>query len=384
VLRRFHSALFAAAYLPASAPTAAAQSLLDRPPNLSGDWVANPGTMQFNFLHRFVQSGAPERKVTNFPTFLVAVGLPRRTTLGFHYATNSTLTPRYPNEWEFFGRYAPFSQDAGSPLDLAGQVGYNIAAEGVDGEVSLARRLGPVRLIAVTRILSNPYESGKTRLALGGGAAVRLGRYLALAGDVASLTNRDSARGEKVAWSAGLHVAIPSSPHTLSFQVTNTNTATLQGLSRGGRDRRYGFEFTIPITLARYFGRRQPPAPVSAEPANPEAGPLVGAPPAPEAPPADSAAAAAPARAARKGVKASIRNLAFAPGKLKIATGATVTWRNGDPLTHTITATDHSFDSGSVEYGRTWSRTFARAGTYTYSCSLHPFMKGTIVVKAAP
>ena len=389
MLRRFHSVLFAAVCVPASAGTAAAQSLLDRPPNLSGDWVANSGTVHFNFLHRFVQSGSPERKVTNFPTFLVAVGLPGRTTLGFHYATNSTLAPRYPNEWEFFGRYAPFSQDAGSPLDLAGQVGYNIAAEGADGEVSLARRVGPVRLIAVTRILSNPYESGKTRLALGGGAAVRLHRYLALAGDVASLTNRDSARGEKVAWSAGLHVAIPSSPHTLSFQVTNTNTATLQGLSRGDVDRRYGFEFTIPITLARYFGRREPPAPVGAEPANPEAAPPVSAPPAPEAPPADSAAAmpsepAAPPRPARKGVKASMRNLAFAPGKLEIVAGTAVTWKNDDPLAHTITATDHSFDSGSVEAGRTWSRTFARPGTFTYYCIPHPFMKGTIVVKAAP
>lgn len=421
MLRCLCTALFAAAYLPASAPTAAAQSLLDRPPNLSGDWVSNSGTVQFNFLHRFVQSGSPERKVTNFPTFVVAVGLPIRTTLGFHYATNSTLAPRYPNEWEFFGRYAPFSQDAGSPLDLAGQVGYNIAAEGVDGEVSLARRLGPVRLIAVTRILSNPYESGKTLLAVGGGAAVRLGRYLALAGDVASLTNRDSARGEKVAWSAGIHLAIPGSLHTLSFQVTNTNTATLQGLSRGDGDRRYGFEFTIPITLARYFGRREPPAPVSAEPANPESGPPVSAPAAPEPPRADSAAArppepaaadtvraaqpavapvdtakptpappskagkpAGPARPARKGVKASIRNLSFAPGKLEIVAGTTVTWKNDDPLTHTITATDRSFDSGSVESGRAWNRTFARAGTYTYYCIPHPFMKGTIVVKEAP
>jgi plastocyanin len=361
--------LFAAAGLPASAGTAVAQSLLDRPPNLSGDWVVNSGTVQFNFLHRFVASGSPERKVTNFPTFVVAVGLPSHTTLGFHYATNSTLAPRYPNEWEFFGRYAPFSQDAGSPLDLAGQVGYNIAAKGVDGEVSLARRLGRVRLIAVTRILSDPYESGKTLLALGGGAAVRLGRYLALAGDVASLTNRDSARGEKVAWSAGLHVAIPGSPHTLSFQVTNTNTATLQGLSRGDRERRYGFEFTIPITLARYFGHR-----VSA-PATP-------APPRADSAAADTVHAAQPPT--RKGVKASIRNLSFAPRKLEIVAGTTVTWKNDDPLSHTITATDRSFDSGLVEAGRSWSRTFARPGTYTYHCIPHPFMKGTIVVKEAP
>ena len=76
-----------------------------------------------------------------------------------------------------------------------------------------------------------------------------------------TLTHRDSVAGEKPAWSAGVHVAIPGTPHTLSIQATNTNTATLQGASRGTSQRRYGFEFTIPITLARYFGRRQPTPP---------------------------------------------------------------------------------------------------------------------------
>lgn len=79
-----------------------------------------------------------------------------------------------------------------------------------------------------------------------------------------------------------------------------------------------------------------------------------------------------------------MRNLSFAPGKLEIVAGTTVTWKNDDPLAHTITATDRSFDSGSIESGRTWSRAFARAGTYTYFCIPHPFMKGTIVVKEAP
>ena len=54
------------------------------------------------------------------------------------------------------------------------------------------------------------------------------------------------------------HVAIPGTPHTFSLQATNTSTATLEGASRGTSQRRYGFEFTIPFTLARYFGRRQP------------------------------------------------------------------------------------------------------------------------------
>src|SRR5687767_15363430 len=122
---------------------ARAQSLLDRSPNVSGDWVGAPGTLYFNFVHRFSTSSAPERKVSNVPTFLLAAGLPMRFLAGVNYSTNSSLAPRFPNEWEIFARWAPLSEDHGAPLDLAGQVGYNNAGEGVDGEVSVARRVSP-------------------------------------------------------------------------------------------------------------------------------------------------------------------------------------------------------------------------------------------------
>ncbi len=244
-----------------------AQSLLDRPPNLSGDWVGRPGVVYFHFLHRFTESGPPERKVSNTPTFLVAAGLPGRTMVGVHYATNSRLAPRFPNEWEFFVRGSGLSQEHGDPLDLAGQAGYNLAARSVDGEVSLARRIGPLRLFAVGRALGDPIRENFIQFAVGGGSSLHLGRYVALTGDYARLFRRDEARGETPAWSAGIHLAIPHTPHTLSFHAANTNNATLQGASRGGAERRYGFEFTVPITLARYFSRRRPPA---ARPARPE------------------------------------------------------------------------------------------------------------------
>ncbi len=280
------ASLVAMGCLLAAAPTVAAQSLLDRPPNISGDWVVRPGTVMFNFLHRFTRSDAPERKVSNFPTFLLAAGLPGRTMLGLHYSTNSTLTPRYPNEWEFFARYAPLSQETGAPLDLAGQLGYNLSSEGIDGEISIGERIGPVRLLGAARVLSSPVDDGDTRVALAGGGTVRVHRYVAIAGDVASILDRDEVRGEKVAWSAGVHLAIPNTPHTLSLQVTNTNTATLQGASAGSSERRYGFEFVVPITLARYFGRGAS-RPETAE----------GARPAPVQPPAAAADTAAAPRA---------------------------------------------------------------------------------------
>lgn len=338
----------------------AGQSLLDRSPNLSGDWVARSGVVQFNFLHRFVRSPAPERKVTNFPTFALGVGLPHRTMVGFHYATNSTLAPRYPNEWEFFVRHALLSQDAGAPLDLAGQLGYNLAARGVDGEVSLARRMGALRVLLAGRLLSDPYVNGELRGVGGAGLSLKLLRHLAIAADAATPLDRNQGRGERIAWSAGLHVAIPNTPHTLSLQVTNTNTTTLQGLSLGGDQRRYGFEFTIPITLARFFGKAPPPA-TTAAPTTPSAATPPGG----------------------KVVTARIKGMSFGPGKWEIEAGTTITWTNDDPLGHTVTAADRSFDSGLIPSGGSWSYTFSTPGSYDFTCTPHPFMKGTVVVRLA-
>ncbi len=337
---------------------ARAQSLLDRPPNVSGNWVANPGTIQFNFLHRFMTSDAPIRKVTNFPTFLVGAGLPGNLMLGFHYATNSRLTPRFPNEWEFFGRYALIAEDRGAPLDLGGQVGYNNAAEGVDAEVSVAKRLGPARLIAAGRLLSSAEEGGDTRFAFAGGGTVRLNRFFALAGDVAVLSDRDEDAGEKTAWSAGLHVAIPGTPHTLSLQASNTNTATLQGLSRGDDETRWGFEFTVPITLARFFGGRTPPVAAGQAVPTPSGTPVAG-----------------------REITTVIRQLSFPRARIEIDAGTTITWINEDPLAHTVTSTDGRFDSGLIQAGARWSYTFSTPGTYNFFCTPHPFMTGVVIVR---
>jgi plastocyanin len=48
---------------------------------------------------------------------------------------------------------------------------------------------------------------------------------------------------------------------------------------------------------------------------------------------------------------------------------------------HTVTADDRLFDSGSIEPGARRSITFSRAGTFTYRCTPHPFMRGVIVVR---
>ncbi|MEO8193983.1 MAG: cupredoxin family copper-binding protein [Gemmatimonadales bacterium] len=379
-----------------------AQSLLDRSPNVSGDWVGAPGTVYFHFVHRFSVSDAPERKVSNVPTFLLAAGLPKRLLAGFNYSTNSTLAPRFPNEWELFARWMPLSEDYGAPLDIGAQAGYNNAADGVDGEVSVAKKLGIARVIIAGRALSDPLESGNVRFAGAAGATIRLGQYVALAGDVASLTDRDST--ERVAWSAGIHLAIPLTPHTFSLHATNAATATLQGASRGLRDVRYGFEFTIPLTLRRYFGKRETsslsdtvasaraalvdtaaPGQKAAEAAVSPPSPVVAAPPAPPptAAPAPArtrapASTRAPTASTRK---TTIKNISYLQPRLQVTVGTTVEWTNGDPLPHSVTAADKSFNSGLIQPGKSYRHTFTRAGTFSFSCIPHPFMKGVIMVK---
>ena len=154
-----------AAALALTAGSGAAQSALDRPPDLNEGWVVAPGSLQFDFLHRFTVSPAPDRKVTNSPTFLLGAGLPGRFLVGFNYATNSDVAQRYPNEWEFLGRWQPLSSDFG-PLDATLEGAYNLAARSVDGALALGRAVGALRLQAEGRVLGHAYDEPRTRFAL--------------------------------------------------------------------------------------------------------------------------------------------------------------------------------------------------------------------------
>ncbi len=77
----------------------------------------------------------------------------------------------------------------------------------------------------------------------------------------------------------------------------------------------------------------------------------------------------------------NIANMAFSPASLTVNAGTTVTWTNSDAMAHTVTADDNSFDSGNMAMGAKYSKVFSTPGTYTYHCTIHPGMKGTIVVK---
>lgn len=79
----------------------------------------------------------------------------------------------------------------------------------------------------------------------------------------------------------------------------------------------------------------------------------------------------------------TISNYSFQPATLTIRKGATVTWLNNDDDVHTIKATDGpaSFISPALDNGTKFSFTFQQAGTYHYVCTVHPYMRGVIVVR---
>ena len=76
--------------------------------------------------------------------------------------------------------------------------------------------------------------------------------------------------------------------------------------------------------------------------------------------------------------------LNFTPSNVTLVAGVnnTVIFQNNDSGKHSVTAVDGSFNSGDILPGNSWSHTFA-AGTYSYYCIYHSYMKGTIVVKSA-
>ena len=97
--------------------------------------------------------------------------------------------------------------------------------------------------------------------------------------------------------------------------------------------------------------------------------------PAPNPAPGPSASITIPVGAERLG------NRAFTPPDLNIEAGTTVTWMNTDRESHTSTSDAAGWNSGTVGAGQQFSFTFQNAGRFTYHCSLHPSMVGTVVVR---
>src|SRR5262245_1869808 len=72
---------------------------------------------------------------------------------------------------------------------------------------------------------------------------------------------------------------------------------------------------------------------------------------------------------------------AYAPDEVSVAVGTTVTWTNTDSVPHTSTSDVPGWDSGVVAAGGRFSTAFQTAGTFSYHCTIHPGMVGTVVVR---
>ena len=77
----------------------------------------------------------------------------------------------------------------------------------------------------------------------------------------------------------------------------------------------------------------------------------------------------------------TIDNFTFTPAELSVPVGTTVTWINRDDIPHSIVEVNGLFRSRALDTDGSYSFTFMQSGTYSYICSLHPHMKGKIIVK---
>jgi plastocyanin len=82
------------------------------------------------------------------------------------------------------------------------------------------------------------------------------------------------------------------------------------------------------------------------------------------------------------GLQITIDNFSFAPATLTVPAGTEVTWMNHDDIPHTVVSEDKAtFKSRALDTDEKFSFIFAKPGTYTYFCSLHPKMTGKVTVQ---
>lgn len=350
---------------PGSAP---AQPVTERSPNLEGTWVTSHRNLHFTFSHRFEVVGGDvdvsdifgDAKIVNYPTFAFTYGLLDDVNLGFRYSSNSTLAGG-PNEWQPYVKWAPIRTSGGRGLSLAATAAWNGAAESLDGEVGAQADFGRFGLLGAVRGFTEAFDpatgSAEGAVALGGGALVRLTRHVSLAADVTELVA--GVDGE-TAWSAGLQVGIPYTPHTLSLLATNVTSGTLQGASSGAPGAVYwGFEFTVPFSGIARWGE-------VFDPLDAGAAPRTGA-----------------DETGRAVVEIDISNFSFGGDEMRVPVGTTVRWVNRDPVGHTVTPDDGDWGSPLIGPGEVFEHTFSEPGRYPYHCIPHPYMKSSVVVSAS-
>jgi len=97
---------------------------------------------------------------------------------------------------------------------------------------------------------------------------------------------------------------------------------------------------------------------------------------------ASPSASEAPVLQSAKTLHTVIEKFAFAP-EIRIKAGDTIVWTNKDSAPHDVASTspEQRFQSSVLKQGKSFSMQFNQPGAYSYKCSLHPVMRGTIVVE---
>lgn len=80
-------------------------------------------------------------------------------------------------------------------------------------------------------------------------------------------------------------------------------------------------------------------------------------------------------------VRVDISGFAFSPPEITVAPGTKVTWIHQAPTPHTVTSDTGIFKSGNLSRNASFSYTFTTRGTFSYHCSIHPSMKGKVIVE---
>jgi plastocyanin len=79
--------------------------------------------------------------------------------------------------------------------------------------------------------------------------------------------------------------------------------------------------------------------------------------------------------------KIEIKDFAFNPQTITVKSGEKVTWINRDEEPHTVVSVEKQFKkSSALDTDQEFTVTAGAPGTYTYFCSVHPKMTGTIMV----
>lgn len=96
---------------------------------------------------------------------------------------------------------------------------------------------------------------------------------------------------------------------------------------------------------------------------------------------AGTAASSSQGASAAQAHRVVIENVQFNPQSLTVKFGERITWINKDLFPHTATADGKAFDSKVIAPEASWTWVARKPGTYTYICSFHPTMKGTLTVQ---